>query len=760
MPAAARWIPLFMVLQTFGATAHKDYIVRATAVAQTSPAQIVLSWTSDSSDSFPQFETYTIYRKSRDATSWGSSIASLDHTATGYTDSTVSVGDAYEYRIDRLTLSGSGDADGLTHAYVYAGVEAPLVESRGTVILIIDKTMTNSLSSELTRLERDLAGDGWTVSRHDVDRMSVEPSDTSSSNWAARISEINSLKSLISTDYTADSANVKAVFLFGHVPVPYSGDSNPDGHSNHKGAWPADVYYGDMSGTWTDTTVNRQTASDQRNYNVPGDGKFDQSTLPNDANVALEVGRVDLANLSSFSSSETELLRQYLDKDHNFRHLLLTVERRGLIDDNFAAGSGDDRPYAAIGWRAFAPLFGTGAGKTDSITPGTWVSTLGSESYLFGYGDGAGTFSSASGVITTSQAANNTTKIVFTMLWGSYFGDWDSSDNLLRAQLASPTYPLTSVWAGTPWWVFHHMALGEPIGLDVRLSQTSSDAVYHNDGPVQAAWAALMGDPTLRLHPVGTPSHLTVSKSGSGGTDFSWNAPSGETVSGYNIYHASTAEGPFTRLNGSLIGSGTTTYSDASAPSGAYMVRTVKLETSGSGTYYNASQGAFAPVPGTDTTERDASSGVKLAVSQVLSNDIDPYGDTLTVTGVASSGSGASVTLSNGWIYYAPNGLEAADTFTYTVTNSGGAASVGTVNVNLRSDTAQTLNISTAAASGGGIDITVNGIPSRSYTVQYSDSLSPASWQVLGTVTVNSVGVGSITDVNGSAMRYYRTVYP
>lgn len=54
-------------------------------------------------------------------------------------------------------------------------------------------------------------------------------------------------------------------------------------------------------------------------YNVPGDGKFDQTFIP--STIELEVGRVDLSDLPAFlPKTERDLLRQYLDKNHNFRH--------------------------------------------------------------------------------------------------------------------------------------------------------------------------------------------------------------------------------------------------------------------------------------------------------------------------------------------------------------------------------------------------------------------------------------------------------
>src|SRR5207237_10741958 len=192
----------------------------------------------------------------------------------------------------------------------------------------------------------DLIGDGWVVIRHEVSQ-----SDS-----------VQSVKALIKTDYSTDPQSVKAVFLFGHVPVPYSGNIMPDGHENHRGAWPADGYYGEMNGEWTDSSVNTMTAERQINWNVPGDGKFDQSVFPND--VELQVGRVDLSNMTAFSNInpprfEKDLLRQYLNKDHNFRHGLLLVARRGLVDDNFGMRDNDTDAPSGSGWRNFAAFFGS-----------------------------------------------------------------------------------------------------------------------------------------------------------------------------------------------------------------------------------------------------------------------------------------------------------------------------------------------------------------------------------------------------------------
>src|ERR1017187_7915876 len=162
-----------------------DYAVRVSPTVQTNPAQIVLSWPADT-----RATGYTLYRKGRDATSWGTSVAALAGNATNFSDSNVAVGGAYEYQIQKSASSYSGEGD------IYAGIQVPLTEHRGKVVLIVDNTFTASLSNELAGLQQDLVGDGWTVLRHDVPRMAVDPANTNSNVWAARSNELANIKAL------------------------------------------------------------------------------------------------------------------------------------------------------------------------------------------------------------------------------------------------------------------------------------------------------------------------------------------------------------------------------------------------------------------------------------------------------------------------------------------------------------------------------------------------------------------------------------
>ncbi|MGZ8940158.1 MAG: C25 family cysteine peptidase, partial [Limisphaerales bacterium] len=422
-------------------TDPKFYAVMATAQVQTSPASITISWNSDGNAT-----GYTIARRS--GNSWGD-IATVGGSTHSWTDSNVSVGNSYEYRITKTTSVGYKGA-----SFLLAGINAPLKDNLGKVILLVDNTYASQLSSELQRLEWDLAGDGWTVLRRNVSRND----------------SVTSVKNVIRDAYNSDPSNVKSVFIFGHVPVPYSGNLAPDGHPDHIGAWTADLYYGDMDGNWTDNSVSVSSGKPWNN-NFPGDGKFDQSSMPSDVEIA--VGRVDFYNMTCFanktpSRSELDLLRAYLNKDHNFRHRVFTVARRGLVCDNFGERQGE--AFAASGWRNFGAFFG--ADNVTKVGYGQYFPTLASQDYLWSYGTGGGSWYTCNGVGGSDDFATTEIRSVFTMFLGSYFGDWDNESAFLRASLGSG-YALTTSWAGRPHWFYHQMGLGDTIGASTVASQNN-----------------------------------------------------------------------------------------------------------------------------------------------------------------------------------------------------------------------------------------------------------------------------------------------
>lgn len=542
---------LFCPFANSNAQSCADVSVEITAQVQIVPPTITLNWVSNSGAT-----NHIVYRKLKTGTTWGSPVANLGSSATQYVDTTVSVGVSYEYRVQRTgTVTGYG--------YINAGIELAAMENRGKLILLVDSSMAAPLAAKITRLISDLEGDGWKVVRHDV----------------SRTASVLSVRTLVTATYNLDPANTKSLFLFGHIPVPYSGVVYPDGHLDHMGAWPSDMIYGDVNGVYTDNSQNNTSASDPRNHNVPGDGKYDATALASP--LELQVGRVDFANMPAFSSSEQQLLENYLDKDHDYRHKVFAPVHRGVIDDNFGYFGGE--AFAASALKNFSPLVGTA-----NVSSGDYFTDMTGNSYLWSYGCGGGTYTSAGGIGSTTDFTTSNLQGVFTMLFGSYFGDWDSQNNFLRAPLAQGT-TLTNVWSGRPHWIFTHMAMGEPIGYSAKISQGNTGLYFSNFG-AQYLFNGLMGDPTLR-NDVVAPVGAVIATASGNNCNIAWTS-SPDATAGYYIYMKNDTITDYVRVNNAPVMGNLYTDTCLLYPGiYAYMVRPLKLENTPSGTYYNLGQG-------------------------------------------------------------------------------------------------------------------------------------------------------------------------
>src|SRR6478736_5952470 len=113
-----------------------NYSVQISTAVQASPPQITLSW---SQDTTATPTSYTVYRKTLSATSWGSGTA-LPGTQLSYVDPNVTVGSVYEYRVVKVASGYNG------YGYIQTGVNAPLVENRGKLVLIVDNTYAAQLA--------------------------------------------------------------------------------------------------------------------------------------------------------------------------------------------------------------------------------------------------------------------------------------------------------------------------------------------------------------------------------------------------------------------------------------------------------------------------------------------------------------------------------------------------------------------------------------------------------------------------------------
>jgi len=581
-----------------------EYLLALTAATSHTPPVITLSWPQEGAATLATVVNHSVFRRLPGETAWTTLADALPANANGFADGTAEFAVPYDYKVQRFYNNGTATRTG----YLAAGMDVPMTDARGKLILIVDETMTPVLAAEIAQLQQNLTGDGWQVVRHDVPRMAIDPASTNASDYAARAAEVAQVKSLIVAEYNADPANVRAVYLLGRVPVPYSGQIAPDGHSDHVGAWPADGYYGDMDGTWTDSTVNHTLQSNgspinNRQRNVPGDGKFDQDTFPGNG-LELAVGRVDLSHMTKFPTSavtEAELLARYLRRAHAYRHGRIwgdgrTVARRAAIVNNMGTAWGG---YAAGGTAAGFSCFGI-----SSTAHGAWFGTgnaVSSRDHLFANAVGGGGPESMQNVGTSDDFGSQPSLAVFNGLFGSYFGDWDTPNNFLRAPLAGTpeSLGLASFWSARPHWLLHHMGLGGTIGHSARFSMNNTTENHFGSSSVSYAAGihmALLGDPSLRLHVVLPPSNLRAQAS-EGAVSLAWDASPDSNVLGYHVHRSPTELGPFTHL--ARTASDILSFTDTEAVAGqtyTYRVRAMKRESSPGGRYHNLSQGAFATV--------------------------------------------------------------------------------------------------------------------------------------------------------------------
>ena len=509
---------------------------------------------------------YSISKKLRHDSAW--TIIDTLPTAndTSYVDNTVNPTTGYEYQI--LTLGSGITASGC----VYAAIDMPPNHYVGRLILLIDSAYIDYSKLEINQYLIDIIKEGWNYNLR----------------FVSRSSSVTAIKQIVKTMFDQDPVNTKGVFILGHLKIPYSGIIYPDGHPDHEGAWPADCYYADTSfEAWSDTSVNIVTATRPQNKNIPGDGKFDQWSVSH-GSVKLFVTRVDLFDMPGINTNDSLLTRNYLIKDHAYRNLQNQFRMRALVDDNFGYFGGE--AFGQNGYRNGANLLGR-----DSVIDGDYFTSMNTtaNSYLWSYGCGSGTYTSAGGIGNTANFQSSTVKSVFTMLFGSYFGDWDNTNNFLRAPLASSCSVLTSCWAGRPNWSFHAMGLGECIGFTAYAQLKTPGIYYPSNYGSNFIHVELLGDPTLKMYLYAPPQNLLLSQ---GATNnivvLSWNASTDTTVTGYFIYRTNSLSNRFTLLNTTPITTINFTDNTASPGKNIYMVRAVKSQkTVASGTFKNLSNG-------------------------------------------------------------------------------------------------------------------------------------------------------------------------
>jgi hypothetical protein len=596
-----------------------------------------------------------VWRKLPDEPAWTLRGTTAPPTLFEYLDGGIEPGVVYEYKASLAANSTTTPGAAINGALGYAagGIALPAAHVRKRVILVVESILAQKIPKELALFEQDLRGDGWLVHRLEAPTHIAYPTGTlpdgvpADKRWTMESNPAHQLRERIRNEILAvgeDPGNPESfshVILLGKVQIPYSGLMAPDGHSDHTGAWPADFLYGDLDSNLTDHTIHHEGSSN-RIDNFIGDGKFDLTAA---GDLELAVGRISFHNMPKYKwdLDEYQLLARYIRKNHAWRTAQVRSEPQGLVSSKWWEHNSTDTPTCAgitypqlFGWARSVKV---GQIETDTkafveaLRARTWTWAV-SASYA---GNDANSW------VSSNNYADGGLQATFFAHFGSRHGDWDQKDNLLRAAICQERWGLVSHWGARPNVTHHQMAAGWTIGETFRqsLNQQSAYGVVGS----KTVHAALLGDPTLRIHVLAPPGGLRVLGEGSH-VRVSW-AASRDAVAGYHIYRSAGAGQPFERIDTQIVAG--TEFLDtqplASGANATYQVRSAALVQRRGGSYWNLSQGVFSNgvngMPGIDLGGPFTYGGLNATLTPKYIYD-DRAASTLTFSWTLVSGAAAA----------------------------------------------------------------------------------------------------------------------
>ncbi|MEN9732017.1 MAG: hypothetical protein RLZ45_12, partial [Verrucomicrobiota bacterium] len=469
--------------------------------AESTPEGVRLTFRRDWEGDGEQGAFYPIARRTLGTTDGPWEVIDRDARTSLFTDSTARPGHTYGYRVVR---------NGRPPLEVCVAHDALPPVDRGRALLLVDETLAARLTATLQRYRADLVADGWEVVEHRVPRhVDADPQDFDCRRYDVEALPRNranllTIKSLIRREYETHPGRPHVAVLIGHPTIPQSGWAAEDGHVGcqdpagiHLGAWPADLFYGDLTGAWTDTGAFKTGCPDcprsQCTYcilgNVPGDGRWDQNELPREPDgspgrIEVPLGRIDFARLSHFDSRfaglkgsprnalevEVALLERYFDKAWRYRRGMLPFQETAIGYANVLAPL-VDRNLAHIAPRLMGP---------QPLSPAAWNSDLFQEGPPVRWG--FQTDYSHFGVLGMTGAAKaghshfaknvawkrpgDVPRVAFLFAFGSYLGQWYSGygEDFLRTCLAAEDSVLL---AGTAYafapWITDRIHAGAPV---------------------------------------------------------------------------------------------------------------------------------------------------------------------------------------------------------------------------------------------------------------------------------------------------------
>jgi D-alanyl-D-alanine carboxypeptidase/Bacterial Ig domain len=163
---------------------------------------------------------------------------------------------------------------------------------------------------------------------------------------------------------------------------------------------------------------------------------------------------------------------------------------------------------------------------------------------------------------------------------------------------------------------------------------------------------------------------------------------------------------------------------------------------------------ATAPANQAPTLQDDAATAVsgQTVTIDVLANDSDPDGDSMDVTAVSPAAHGEAATDGESASYTSSAGYVGGDSFTYTVSDPGGATATATVNLTVSAASANTLKVAATVVALRASSITGTVTPASPGPVSVLlQRKAGSSWTSYRTTTAANSGAYAFSYVPSAA---------